>query len=187
MNSELIQQIKLLPNQITLLRIFCFPVLWVLALAHLPKIFAAVLIFVGMTDIFDGYFARKMKIACEFGAKFDSFADSIFAVSIIFWLWILLPGFFAKHIMAIVLLFALYLLKIFLSFAKFGKMPHYHTYLAKFTTITSYVFASHALLFAPSILFFYFVAIIIIVSNSEHIFLILTSHKIDSDKKSAFE
>ena len=58
-----------LPNGITLLRILCSLVLYAAA---------------GLSDILDGFIARKTNTATQFGAKLDTFADIIFtAVALI--------------------------------------------------------------------------------------------------------
>ena len=48
----------------------------------IPKIFSItfyiIYIYCGLSDILDGFLARKYKITSEFGAKIDSIADMIF-------------------------------------------------------------------------------------------------------------
>ena len=62
------------------------------------KLFYVLYVLAGLSDMFDGYIARKTKTESEFGAKLDSIADIIFImvclvkilpnISFEFWLWI---------------------------------------------------------------------------------------------------
>ena len=44
----------------------------------LPKTFYIIYIYCGLSDILDGFLARKYKITSKFGAKIDSVADMLF-------------------------------------------------------------------------------------------------------------
>ena len=65
-----------IPNDITILRIvgtLC------LMPTYLPSpMFFAIYALTGLTDVLDGWIARKMGSASQFGAKLDSVADLIF-------------------------------------------------------------------------------------------------------------
>ena len=67
---------KNIPNYISISRI-----IMVIALL-IPKTFSEtfyiIYIYCGLSDILDGFLARKYKITSEFGAKIDSLADMIF-------------------------------------------------------------------------------------------------------------
>ena len=66
-----------LPNGITLLRILCSLVLLFCMPLSLP--FYVLYAAAGLSDIFDGWIARKTNTASKFGAKLDTFADIVFA------------------------------------------------------------------------------------------------------------
>ena len=66
-----------LPNGITLLRILCSLVLLFCMPLSLP--FYVLYTAAGLSDIFDGWIARKTNTASKFGAKLDTFADIVFA------------------------------------------------------------------------------------------------------------
>ena len=67
-----------LANGITLLRILCSLVLLFCMPLSLP--FYVLYTAAGLSDIFDGWIARKTNTASKFGAKLDTFADIVFAV-----------------------------------------------------------------------------------------------------------
>jgi len=69
-----------LPNTITLLRIAATPALFFLALAERPGLrFAAFLLFVaaGLSDVWDGYLARKHGWVTDVGKLLDPLADKL--------------------------------------------------------------------------------------------------------------
>ena len=91
---------KNIPNYISISRI-------IMAIALLiPKTFSEtfyiIYIYCGLSDILDGFLARKYKITSEFGAKIDSLADMIFVfvsilkiipvieISIAIYIWIII-------------------------------------------------------------------------------------------------
>ena len=67
---------KSIPNYITISRIV------IALLLLLPKTFSIqfymIYIYCGLSDILDGFIARKYKITSEFGTKIDSVADIVF-------------------------------------------------------------------------------------------------------------
>ena len=70
-----------LPNVITLFRILCSLALLFCLPLSLP--FYALYTAAGLSDVFDGYIARKTNTATKFGAKLDTLADIIFAAIVL--------------------------------------------------------------------------------------------------------
>ena len=81
MSHSSLKTFTTLPNFLTLLRLLCVPVLWALALHSMKNPFALLLIIAGLTDILDGYFARKFRQETAFGCWFDSLADNTLLLS----------------------------------------------------------------------------------------------------------
>ncbi len=90
-----------LPNALTIFRIFLVPVyLYVFYSAYENNVFLAGLVFIlaGLTDVADGYIARKYDLGTKLGAVLDPFADKLmiftvlitFATSGIIPMWILI-------------------------------------------------------------------------------------------------
>lgn len=75
-----------LPNILTMLRVFVIPVILLLmATKGYWEAWVAGWLFVaaGITDFFDGYLARRMKIVSSFGRFLDPIADKILVASVI--------------------------------------------------------------------------------------------------------
>lgn len=69
-----------LPNLLTLMRIVLIPVLVVtfyLPFAWSPMVTAVIFALAGLTDLLDGYLARKLKQISPFGAFLDPVADKL--------------------------------------------------------------------------------------------------------------
>jgi CDP-diacylglycerol--glycerol-3-phosphate 3-phosphatidyltransferase len=155
------KELRNLSNGITMARIALVPVLWVLALLKLSTAFAVLFAAAGLTDTLDGVIARKLKHQSRFGAWFDSFADKIVMVSLVFWLLLLIPDFFRANLWLILGLFALFILSIVFGFIKYRRMIHYHLLSSKVAAVLIYIFVVHALLFKPNIPLFYIGVVVI--------------------------
>lgn len=174
------KELNKLSNQLTLLRIFCVPVLWLLVMLQQSRlVIAFVAVFAYLTDVLDGFFARKLKQVSAFGERIDSFADNIIGFSAAIWLGLLFPTFFMQHFLFILIVLALAALRITLSYVKCGQMAHYHTYSGKAALVLGYGFAVHALLFGPNKIFFYCAIVsLAAVFIEECILIIRTSTKL---------
>jgi hypothetical protein len=83
-------------NSITISRIVS--ALFLLPIKTFSIPFYALYIFCGLTDMADGYIARKTHVESEFGSKLDSIADTVFVIVCLFkilpnvevklWMWI---------------------------------------------------------------------------------------------------
>lgn len=74
-------ELKTLPNQMTAIRFVLLPILWVFALLNLPTLIGLGTVITFITDVLDGYFARKLGQVSAFGSKFDSLADNLLILS----------------------------------------------------------------------------------------------------------
>lgn len=75
-----------LPNLLSASRLFATVLVFVLVLVNQPWAFlAATILFVlaSLTDFFDGYLARRLKLVSSFGAFLDLTADKVFVSAIL--------------------------------------------------------------------------------------------------------
>lgn len=136
-----------IPNMLTILRIFLVPVyLYFFYSGHENNILLAGLIFImaGISDVLDGYIARKYNLGTKLGIVLDPFADKLmtftilitFATSGIIPMWILI-AMGTKEVMMIVGGGILYLFKgkKVLPSNKFGKVATLSFYAATLSVV----------------------------------------------------
>lgn len=79
-------KIKNIPNILTITRlVLIIPIIILLELNNLSFIYLLIIIG-GITDYFDGYFAKRLNIKTKFGAIIDPISDKIFIIIPLVWL-----------------------------------------------------------------------------------------------------
>lgn len=123
------------PNLLSLYRIAAAPVIAGCILRGSSRWFIGLLIVSLLTDIADGWIARRFNLRTEAGARLDSFADLltfVLAFCGVFrfqWAAISQP----PRAVAFLLFLAFYGLLMLTGFLRFGRQPSLHTYLFKAT------------------------------------------------------
>lgn len=79
---------KYIPNIMTVCRILLVPVFVAMYLAGKPAAAALVVVLAGLTDVADGFIARKHNIVSVTGQVLDPLADKLMQLSVIITLWI---------------------------------------------------------------------------------------------------
>ena len=150
---------KQIPNFFTFIRIIAIPILWLLSFSQSQFLFVIIFTLASLTDAFDGYFARKLRVASKAGSKFDSLTDDLFGLSAIFWILILLPEVIFENIPIISVLASFFIFSHLLRLVKLKKFIGLHTLLNKLSAVPAFLFIIHALIFGYSKLLFYFTVI----------------------------
>jgi len=162
-----ISKYKTIPNMLSLFRLFSVPILFVLAFLNLKWLFIILFTFSAITDKLDGMAARFLKQSSEFGARMDSLADEFFYDSTALWLFIFVPELFFENIIIWVLIIALSLVLIALTYSKFGV----HTYLNQINAGLFLIFAFYTFVFGYNVLYFYIAAAFIFVAKIENLLI----------------
>lgn len=169
-------------NIITFIRIpLAISMLWVIPFS---KVFWGIYFSCGATDILDGFVARMLHKESAFGARLDSVADLVFAVSIVIfvivnieipiWLWICTFG-------IAILRFTSY----GIGFYKYRVFASLHTYANKMTG--AFIFMSPifyrlcGLSFTGGVL-----CVAAFFSSAEELIIIIKSKELNRDCKSIF-
>lgn len=128
---------KHLPNAITLLRIVLSVVLLFLDPAEFW--FTVTYLICGISDMADGFLARKFHLETPFGARLDSVADLIFVAVVLFRLLPLLD--IPKPLLIwIILIAGIRFASLFVAKLKFHTYAMLHTYLNKITGVFLFLF-----------------------------------------------
>jgi phosphatidylglycerophosphate synthase len=125
------QNLYSIPNILSLSRLALVPVLIVLAYFTRAQEFLVILAISLLSDVFDGYLARKLNQVSELGAKLDSWADVLTYSCMIlglYWIW---PELFAQQAWFLVAAALSFVVPVAYALSKFGEYPSYHTLGAK--------------------------------------------------------
>jgi phosphatidylglycerophosphate synthase len=125
------QKIYSIPNLLSMTRLVLVPVLIGLAMAAKAQAFLIVLAVSLLSDVFDGYLARKLNQTTDLGAKLDSWGDVLTYGAMIlglYWIW---PQVFAEQLWFLVAATLSFVVPVAHALKKFGEYPSYHTLGAK--------------------------------------------------------
>ena len=122
---------KSIPNILSLLRIllsFCLPLT-----LHAKEWFVGLVLLIGVTDIADGYIARKYQWVTKLGAKLDSLGDLVFFAIILLIVFFRYGSVIADNYRWFLITLALKLTTAILSRIKYGEFVFIHTIANKLT------------------------------------------------------
>ncbi len=120
-----------LPNALTVSRILGSPFLILLASNSQFGLLIGLVAILVLTEWLDGYLARRWKQQSALGARLDTVADAIFYCSMLIAIIVTDPKLIRNEAGWIALAIGSYLLSWLSSWAKFGRLPSYHTWAAK--------------------------------------------------------
>jgi len=124
-----------LPNTLSLFRIITPPFLFYLAWSDRPRLFLLLLVCSLMTDVLDGFFARKRKEESELGAKLDSWGDFAIYMTLSICAWWLWPDLIRQEASYVIIMITSYITPIVFGFLKYGWLTSYHTWGAKLASV----------------------------------------------------
>ncbi len=171
---------RYIPNAITLLRIVgTICLLFLEATPHLVTLFWLLYAFCGLTDIADGFFARKLHAVTKLGKDLDSVADLCFVLCCIWKLYPLL------HLTSwmwgwIILIAAVKIINGISALVVFRKLIFLHTFANKISGFLLYILT-------PIFLSYNIITIFIIVAITATFAAIEEGHHIRTKHKICYE
>lgn len=178
--SPLLSHLKQRPNQLTAARLLLIPVLWFLALSSQSLYLGIGIAITFLTDVLDGFVARRTNQVSDFGAKFDSLADNILAPSAIIWLFMLQPELITNHSRGLLVAISLYTSSIMVGLLKFRRFGNLHLYSSKAAAVLMFLFAVHTFMTAGySTWLFFFALVAFSLSSLETLLLQLICPTVD--------
>jgi phosphatidylglycerophosphate synthase len=138
--AEVRRQLGTLPNQLTAARLALVPVLWGVALLGQPVWLGLGVMAASITDMLDGWLSRRWNQTSEFGARLDSVADHLLAISTTLWLVLLRPFFFREQRWPLIVWGAFSVLVLLVSWLKFRRFVNLHLYTSKVAVILAFLF-----------------------------------------------
>ena len=173
---------KYIPNIITLIRIILS--FFILTVIPLSPSYISLYLICGLSDILDGYIARKTKSTSKLGANLDGLADFIFIIVILYSI-IPILDIPVWSLVLMGLIATIRLISQIIGWVRFHKLAFLHTYLNKATGL--------ALFMSPLLLVFLKIdttlAILLIIatlSAIEDLYLNLSEKNLNLNTKGIF-
>ena len=164
----MVKDIYSIPNLLSLLRLALVPVLVVAACLKETNLFLLVLAISLLSDLLDGYFARKLQQVTEFGARLDSWADMATYAMMIVGLYYIWPIIFVEQLYYLIAATLSYVLPVVMALYRFGSFPSYHTWGAKIAAVLIAP-AFYLLVLADNQMFFRLVIVLHVIVAIEEI------------------
>lgn len=146
MNDVAKEPLVTIPNALSALRLVLAPVLVWLAWTGQHNAFLATLSVSLLSDLTDGWFARRFGQATHLGTLLDSYGDFATYMTVPICAWWLWPDLIRREAWYAAAIVAAYVFPIVLGYLKYGRLTAYHTYGAKLSAVV--VGASAMVLFA---------------------------------------
>jgi CDP-diacylglycerol--glycerol-3-phosphate 3-phosphatidyltransferase len=160
------------PNALSGARALAVPVLFVLAFEEQRTAFTWILIPALLSDIFDGWIARKYALESRLGAILDSLADSLMLFVSFYGIWVFHPEVIREHAWLCGTAMGLWVIEDVLALARYGRLSSFHTYLSKIVANLLGFFIGWLFLFGFAPWMLYLAAGTSIVASLEEIVLL---------------
>ena len=118
-------------NRITLYRILIFPVLLYFALSGKETLFVIFFAVTLLSDVADGFIARRLKMETETGARLDSMADNLTYILAFTGIFVFKWEDFRPHLASFLVFITFLVSTVILSLVKFKRFPSFHLYSTK--------------------------------------------------------
>jgi CDP-diacylglycerol--glycerol-3-phosphate 3-phosphatidyltransferase len=178
---------KHLPFALTTLRLLLGPAALACSLNGFSRwIYLPILAAGTLSDIFDGILARRLGVATPALRRYDSSADVVYYLFILGAAWILCRPVIAQHWLLLSLILLSETAVVIVCYAKFGKYPATHSWLAKFYGLCLLGGLVALLVFNAGSWALIALAVVALVTNTEIIAIHLLMDKPPVDVKSIF-
>lgn len=129
--EQMEKKIVNVPNVVSIFRLFMLPVMVFFAYKKYHGLFICLYVISCLTDILDGYLARKLNQKTELGALLDSIADFLMLLAVIVGMYLLWPEMIRKEIVFISIIFLSEIVSNIVGLLKFHRTNCFHTWSGK--------------------------------------------------------
>lgn len=143
MSEDRQEPLATLPNALSALRLVLAPLMLWLAWTGRDTAFLVTLSLSLLSDLCDGWLARRFDQATQLGTLLDSYGDLATYLTVPLCAWWLWPDLIQREAWYAAAVVAAYVFPIVLGYLKYGRLTAYHTYGAKLSAV---VVGSSALL-----------------------------------------
>jgi CDP-diacylglycerol--glycerol-3-phosphate 3-phosphatidyltransferase len=160
------------PNAISIARICATSVLLAAVWFGRIELFKWLLLACLLSDILDGLIARTFHLTSPLGATLDSIADILTLLIGIYGVFVFQRPFVTAHYPAILVIVALYVLEIFASLLRYGKVSSFHTLLDRIAAYMAGIFVMSLFLWGYQGWLFHAAVFVYAISLCEEVVLI---------------
>jgi len=132
------QDLLQIPNLVSSIRILIAPLLFVFAFRQMEYWFLGALFFSALTDVLDGFLARKLNLITPLGAHLDSWGDFTIYGTMAICAWILWPELTQQVLPHYAMILFSFLLPAWAGLVKFCKLTGYHTWSVKVAVLATF-------------------------------------------------
>ena len=172
-----------IPNLLSLSRIVMAPFLLVSSYYGSENLFFLFFSLMLISDVLDGYIARKLHQCTKIGSRLDSIGDYITYITVPFTTWWLWPEIIHEERDYIVFALLLFLIPGIVARLKFGEMVAYHTWLTKVTAVVMSI-GIIVILFTKINIIFHLGVYVLLIEAVESMFITYRLAKPQSNVKS---
>jgi cardiolipin synthase len=166
------ERLRNAPNALSALRIAAVPVLLGLAVAGRESAFTWVLVPALLTDIADGWIARRFQLQSQLGALLDSVADTLLLFVSMYGMWVFHRDVITSNASVCVAVIGLWMLENGLALLRYGRLSSFHTYLSKVAGYLLGIYIGVLFVFGHSPWLLYTAAALSIAGNLEEFALL---------------
>lgn len=174
---------KYIPNILSLLRIIS-SFLLIVSLDN-PKLFVIIYLIIGLTDILDGFTARKLNMESELGAKLDSAADFLFYMILLFIFIKYYSSFIVTFRFELAAIIFIRFLNLLLTKLKYKKIVFLHTTANKISGILLY-FLAIIIYFINNYIIIRLIFIFIFLAALEELLITIKFSEINLNRRGLF-
>ncbi|NLN66434.1 MAG: hypothetical protein GX144_13735 [Clostridiaceae bacterium] len=174
-----------IPNILSVSRIVFLPLLFIFIALKMYFSFTVAYAILGMTDMFDGFIARRFNMKTEIGKHLDSTADLFFFLSSAWFIYALYTEYFNPNLILFFIFMGVLVASMLISYICCGKVILMHTFLAKLCAILVYFLVILSYFFNTA-WFITFIICAYIVTFTEEALIFIKYGDIDPDTLSIF-
>jgi cardiolipin synthase len=175
-----------IPNLLSFYRIITFPAVLYFALIGHERIYFILLLIDLITDILDGFIARKFNLQTEFGARLDALADIGMYILAFSGVVIFKAEEFEPYLFSLLLFFSVFVIPKIISWRRFRRLPSLHLFSSKIGGYLQGFFFLYLFIFGFSPVFYYIMIICGILSFLEQIIIVLIVSEMKSNMKGLY-
>lgn len=174
------------PNVLSFYRILALPFIFYTIYSSQKSLFITLISVNLISDILDGYIARKFKLETEIGARLDSLADIGTYLGAFAGMIILENKFVSEHSVSFTGIISLYISVQIIALIRFKRTTSFHLFSSKILGYIQGIFIFTYFVVGYNLWYFYFMIILSIITYSEALIIVIFIPQLRSNVKGLY-